>query len=441
MALCGICNLLLIIHGVVKLKKHPDPSVIYRFYERLEIGRIMDRICLLKNVIQEYAWGSYTAIPELLGRDTPSSMPQAELWMGAHPKAPSMVKSDGVWRSLLELISKNPQDILGEKVAEKFDNRLPYLFKVLAAAKPLSIQAHPCLIQAKEGFERENILKIPFDAFRRNYKDDNHKPECICAMTDFWALNGFRKISDILFLMGKICSPGLKTSLDLLREQPNSMGLRLFFKAIMTMDGKDQEAIITDTIKNVQNLTDGHPAYKWMINLHKEYPNDIGVFSPIMLNLVCLKPGEAMFLPAGELHAYLAGVGIELMANSDNVLRGGLTPKYIDVQELLNVLNFEEREINILLATEIDECECAYESLAEEFFLSVISVKEEISYHSADRRSVEIILCTDGAATITDLGRNDNVFVERGKSIIIPSVVEKYRIEGSATFYKAAVPL
>jgi mannose-6-phosphate isomerase class I len=111
------------------------------------------------------------------------------------------------------------------------------------------------------------------------------------------------------------------------------------------------------------------------------------------------------------------------------------------VQELLNVLNFEEREINILLATEIDECKCAYESLAEEFFLSVISVKEEISYHSADRRSVEIILCTDGVATITDLGRNDNVFVERGKSIIIPSVVEKYRIEGSATFYKAAVPL
>jgi mannose-6-phosphate isomerase len=160
-----------------------------------------------------------------------------------------------------------------------------------------------------------------------------------------------------------------------------------------------------------------------------------------MLNLVCLKPGEAMFLPAGELHAYLDGVGIELMANSDNVLRGGLTPKYIDVQELLNVLNFEEREINILSAGKMDACECAYESLAEEFFLSVISVKDDIGYHSADRRSVEIILCTDGSATITDLGKNDNVLVDRGKSIIIPAVVEKYRIQGSATFYKAAVPL
>jgi mannose-6-phosphate isomerase len=401
----------------------------------------MDRIRLLKNTVQEYAWGSYTAIPELLGHDAPASMPQAELWMGAHPKAPSMVKCDGVWRSLLELISKNPQDILGEKVAEKFDNRLPYLFKVLAAAKPLSIQAHPSRVQAKEGFERENRLGIPLDAYRRSYKDDNHKPECICAMTDFWALNGFRKISGIHSLMDKICPPGLKTSLDLLREQPDSMGLKNFFQALMTLDGKQQEEIIADAIKNVQNFADDNPAYQWMINLHKEYPKDIGVFAPIMLNLVCLKPGEAMFLPSGELHAYLDGVGIELMANSDNVLRGGLTPKYIDVQELLNVLNFEEREINILLAAEIDECEFAYKSLAEEFFLSVISVKEEIGYHSADRRSVEIILCTDGSATITDLGKNDNVFVERGKSIIIPEVVEKYCIEGNATFYKAAVPI
>jgi mannose-6-phosphate isomerase len=352
-----------------------------------------------------------------------------------------MVKCDGVWCSLLELISKNPRDILGEKVAEKFDNRLPYLFKVLAAAKPLSIQAHPSLIQAKEGFGRENRLGIPLDAYHRNYKDDNHKPECICAITDFWALNGFRKISGILSLMDKICPPGLKTSLDLLREQPDSMGLKFFFQAIMTMDEKAQEESIADAIKNVQNFADDHPAYKWMINLHNEYPKDIGVFSPIMLNLVCLKPGEAMFLPAGELHAYLDGVGIELMANSDNVLRGGLTPKYIDVQELLNVLNFEEREINILSAGKMDACECAYESLAEEFFLSVISVKDDIGYHSADRRSVEIILCTDGSATITDLGKNDNVLVDRGKSIIIPAVVEKYRIQGNATFYKAAVPL
>jgi len=143
----------------------------------------MKQIGLMKNIVQEYAWGSYTAIPELLGNVSPAKTPQAELWMGAHPKAPSMVKCDGNWKSLLELIEKNPLDILGEKVAEKFDNSLPYLFKVLAAAKPLSIQAHPSRDQAKRGFERENRVGIPLDAYNRNYKDDNHKPECICALS------------------------------------------------------------------------------------------------------------------------------------------------------------------------------------------------------------------------------------------------------------------
>jgi mannose-6-phosphate isomerase len=158
----------------------------------------------MKNTVQEYAWGSFTAIAELLGNGSPSKTPQAELWMGAHPKAPSMVNCDGNWISLLEFIEKNPDRILGKKVAEKFNNRLPYLFKVLAAAKPLSIQAHPSIDQAKQGFERENRQGIPLDAYNRNYKDDNHKPECICAKTRFWALNGFRKNSNIVGLMEKI---------------------------------------------------------------------------------------------------------------------------------------------------------------------------------------------------------------------------------------------
>jgi len=400
----------------------------------------MKKISLMRNTVQEYAWGSYTAIPELLGNVSPAKVPQAELWMGAHPKAPSMVKCDENWISLLELIEKNPQDILGEKVAEKFDNSLPYLFKVLAAAKPLSIQAHPSRYQAKQGFERENRQGIPIDAYNRNYKDDNHKPECICALTLFWALNGFRKISGILTLMEKICTHGLKKELDNLREQPNSTGLKNFFQSMMTMNRKRQKHIIADAVSNAQKFTDDDPAYKWMVDLHKEYPADIGVFSPILLNLICLEPGQAMFLPAGEPHAYLDGVGIELMANSDNVLRGGLTPKYIDVPELLNVLNFEERELNILQTEEINECECVYASHAEEFVLSIISVREDVIYNSSSDRSIEILLCTDGKATITDLGKNDKVVVDRGKSIIIPAIVKKYSIQGNAIFYKAAVP-
>ena len=401
----------------------------------------MMRIGLLKNTVQEYAWGSYTYIPELLGNDSPASTPQAELWMGAHPKAPSRVKCNGQWRSLAALIEKNPEEILGKAVAEKFDNRLPYLFKVLAAAKPLSIQAHPSLAQAKEGFERENRLGIPLAAHNRNYKDDNHKPESICALTSFWALNGFRKVSGILSLIEKICPQGLKRELDNLQMQPNSLGLKKFFQAMMTMDRKQQKRIIADAVTNAQKFKNNDQTYKWMIDLHNEYPADTGVFAPILLNLICLKPGEAMFLPAGELHAYLNGVGIELMANSDNVLRGGLTSKHVDVSELLNTLAFEERELNILSKEEINECEGVYFSRAEEFILSIISVRDGKAYNSSINRSVEILLCTNGDATITDLDKNDKIDLTRGRSIIIPAVLEKYRIEGKATLFKAAVPV
>ena len=400
----------------------------------------MKQISLMKNIVQEYAWGSYTAIPELLGNVSPAKTPQAELWMGAHPKAPSMVKCDGNWKSLLELIEKNPHDILGEKVAEKFDNSLPYLFKVLAAAKPLSIQAHPSRAQAKRGFERENRVGTPIDAYNRNYKDDNHKPECICALSLLWALNGFRKISDIVGLMEKICPRGLKNELDNLRGEPNSLGLKNFFQAIMTMERVRQKQIIADAITNAQKFIDDDQAYKWMIDFYREYPADIGVFSPVLLNLICLKPGQAMFLRAGELHAYLDGVGIEIMANSDNVLRGGLTPKHVDVPELLKVLNFEEREVDILIPEESSNYESIYSSSAEEFILSVISVKEGIIYNSPLDRSVEILLCTDGNATVFDFGKNDKIDIVRGRSVIIPAIVEKYSIEGKATLYKAAVP-
>ena len=401
----------------------------------------MSGICLLKNTIQEYAWGSYTAIPELLGNDSPANTPQAELWMGAHPKAPSKLKCNGKWRSLLELIDKNPRGILGEKVAQKFKNRLPYLFKVLAAGKPLSIQAHPSLGQAKEGFERENRLGIPLDAPNRNYKDDNHKPECICALSAFWALNGFRKISAMISLLDKICPPGLTKELDLLRRKPDSDGLKKFFQTVMTMDRKSQKRIVDDAVKNARPVKGDNKAYQWMINLYKEYPSNIGVLSPIILNLICLEPGQALFLPAGTLHAYLDGVGIELMANSDNVLRGGLTPKHVDVKELLNVLNFEERDVNILKMEKINSCERRYEINAQEFSLSVIAVKTDTEYYSPGKRCVEILLCTDGDAVVVDFAENNSVDIKKGMSILIPAVVEKYSIKGDAVFYKAAVPI
>ena len=401
----------------------------------------MKTIGLLKNTVQEYAWGSYTAIPELFGKDSPSNRPQAELWMGAHPKAPSMVNCEGKWISLIELIENNPIDILGKEVADRYSNRLPYLLKVLAAAKPLSIQAHPSLKQASAGFDRENRLGIPLNAFNRNYKDDNHKPECICALTPFWALNGFRKISGILSLMEKICPQNLKNELDNLRNQPDHVGLKRFFNDLMTMDPHRQKLLINDAVKNAQKLSGHDQVFEWMVNLHNEYQEDIGIFSPVILNLICLEPGQAMFLPAGELHAYLDGVGIELMANSDNVLRGGLTPKHVDVPELLKVLNFEEREINILSAQKSSDYEYVYLTPADEFELSVITDDKSIDYTSSEKRSIEIILCFDGEATINDMGKNVSVTLVSGASGVIPASVERYGIKGKGTFYKASVPV
>jgi len=398
------------------------------------------KLSILQNTVQEYAWGSHTAISDLFGKK-PSDAPQAELWMGAHPKAPSVLEYKNEILSLAEVIAKHPEDVLGKKVAEKFHDKLPYLFKVLAAAKPLSIQAHPDRKQAKEGFERENRLNIPLDAPHRNYRDDNHKPECICAMTSFWALNGFRKISDILSLMERICPEKLEKESDDLLRHPDSRGLKNLFHALMTMEPQRKKEIVANAVINARKFSADDPVSEWIIRLHNACLSDIGVLFPIFLNLICLEAGQAMFLTAGEPHAYLEGVGIELMANSDNVLRGGLTPKHVDIPELLKVLNFEEREINVLSPRKISDYESLYDTPAEEFALSVISVGKGQGNAVFLNKSVEILLCTRGAATFMEPDSGHILDVNKGISVIVPAAVGKYRIEGDASFYKASVPI
>jgi len=400
----------------------------------------MNTIGILKNPIQEYAWGSLTAIPELLGTRNRSNKPQAELWMGAHPKAPSEVEYDGKRVSLLELIDRNPEAILGKRVAQKFDNRLPYLFKVLAAAKPLSIQAHPNLQQARQGFELETTAGISLDAPHRNYRDANHKPECICALTPFWALCGFRKISDLIAYFEAICAEGMKNELAQLANNQDTAGLRRFFTFLMALDGDQRKKIISEAKPNIHERRTEDPVFEWILRLLNEYPDDIGIFSPIFLNLICLEPGQALFLAAGQLHAYLDGVGIELMANSDNVLRGGLTAKHIDVPELLRILQFDEFKVEILNPKNRRPCEFVYPSPVEEFVLSTIELKPNVAYKSEPKRSVEILLCTAGAADFIDTGRHNTISIKKGMAVIVPAVAPDYEINGKATFYKASVP-
>ncbi len=401
----------------------------------------MKQIKVLTNKIQNYSWGSHRAISELMGQKTPSDIPQAELWMGAHPKASSDIMINGAKEPLIKIIEKYPKDILGEKTAAKFNNTLPYLFKILAAGKPLSIQAHPGKKMAAEGYAKENARGIPMDAPNRNYKDENHKPECICALTPFWALNGFRKIEDILLLLEQVWCRDLENEYKLLKEHPNHNGLKSFFNALMTMETHRQKNIIEQIVKTVENLSTDNIILKWILKLNNEYPLDVGVLSPILLNLVCLNPGEAMFLHAGTLHAYLDGTGIEIMANSDNVLRGGLTSKHVDLPELLNLLDFETKEIKIILPSESDlKHEKIYKCNADEFVLSIIDLKNE-KYTSAAKRNVEIIICTSGKAEIYEKRTKKTIPIKNGGSVIIPAAVKKYFISGNSILYKAGVPM
>ena len=400
----------------------------------------MRTIGLMENTIQFYAWGSASAIPKLMEKKNPSGKPWAELWMGAHPKAPSLVNSEGRWLSLLELTRNHPHNILGRKTAKKFGDQLPYLFKVLAAAKPLSIQAHPDLNQAKQGYEREDRLAIPLDAPNRNYKDDNHKPECLCALSEFWALSGFRPVPEIITLMTAACPEGLAKELRHLKTATGSEGLKTFYSGLMSMAPQKQKQVIAETLQRIDEVSDQDSAY-WVKRLTEAYPTDIGVLSPMFLNLTCLKPGQAIFLPAGELHAYLEGLGIELMANSDNVLRGGLTPKHIDLPELLKVVNFKPRPIQLLNTTISGGNEKIFSNPASEFVLSSITVLKNTAYVSATSRSVEMLLCTNGEAVVEDKGTHQQLRMRKGQSVIIPAVVKSYTIEGRADIYKAAVPV
>ena len=400
----------------------------------------MNGVWLLENEIMDYAWGSREAISQLLGTRTPSEKPQAELWMGAHPKAPSRVLMEKGAVSLLELIRENAPSILGSSVSDRFEGKLPFLFKVLAAATPLSIQAHPNLEQAQEGFDKEDKEGIPIDAPHRNYKDRNHKPEIICALTPFWALSGFRSPEQMLALLSELNCKSLEIALTTFRANPNADGLRRFFKGLLTLSGREREVVIREAVKAALEIANPTNEIKWLLALHSHYPKDIGILSVMILNLIRLQPGEAISLEAGELHAYLEGVGIELMANSDNVLRGGLTPKHIDVPELLRVLKFTQSEVSVIRPEKSDIGELIYRTPFREFLLSSVELEENKPFRGKRERSIEIWIVTKGEVLITDLLGAPDLKAKMGQVFLISSSVSQYTILGTAALYRATVP-
>ncbi|MET4782142.1 mannose-6-phosphate isomerase, class I [Glaciihabitans sp. UYNi722] len=300
----------------------------------------------ITNTPRPYAWGSTTAIAELLGR-TPSGQPEAELWLGAHPGSPSVIldpSQTGGAADLAVWIAADPATTLGPFAAS---GRLPFLLKILAAASPLSLQAHPTPSQARAGFERENTAGVPLDAAERNYKDASAKPELIYALSpSFGALCGFRPLDEVRTLVHAL----VDASRQLEDPQPEPLeglleyldaGLRPTFEWLISSGaGVPTLVSLVTVLASSASLPDHAAELDTVRTLAGEYPGDPGIVISLLLNRVTLTAGESLYLPAGNIHAYLDGLGVELMAASDNVLRGGLTPKHIDVPELLGVLDF-----------------------------------------------------------------------------------------------------
>ncbi|MBW8820264.1 MAG: mannose-6-phosphate isomerase, class I [Streptomyces sp.] len=381
----------------------------------------MDR---LDNTVRPYAWGSTTAIPELLGV-RPTGEPQAEMWMGAHPGAPSRTGRG----TLVEVIAADPAQELGAEAVAKFGPRLPFLLKILAAGAPLSLQVHPDLAQAKEGYDDEERRGIPVDAGHRNYKDANHKPELICALTEFDGLCGFHEPARAAELLDALGVDSLKPYVDLLHAHPEEAALREVLTAVLTADRVEMAHTVTEAAAACARLGGDHAPYA---DIAHHYPGDPGVIAAMLLNHVRLQPGEALFLGAGIPHAYLSGLGVEIMANSDNVLRCGLTPKHVDVPELLRIVRFEAADPGVLRPEASPDDEEVYETPIDEFRLSRYVLPAGGATHDLTRPTPQILLCTAGSVRA---GEHE---LSPGQSVFVPAG-EKAEVSGTGTVFRATV--
>ena len=356
----------------------------------------------LEGALRPYPWGSHTLIAQLRGEPSPSPQPQAELWFGAHPAAPATVNGQG----LDEAIAADPAAALGKRVTEAHGGQLPFLVKLLAAAAPLSIQAHPSLEQAQEGFARENTEGIALNSPNRNYKDPNHKPELIVALTEFRALAGFRPVPDTAAFFAELGSAELDRYATLLPTDGEG-DLRALFTTLISLPHQPRVELIESVQRAAVELAQKRTAPEWMVEaaevyleLNQAYPGDVGVLAALLLNVLTLAPGEAAFLRAGQLHAYLSGLGVEVMANSDNVLRGGLTTKHVDVPELVKVLDFDTLE-NPRAEAVASNGGVEFQLPVDSFAVRVHSLADGETL-AIDEDGPAIVLCTSGEVRGTD---------------------------------------
>jgi len=392
----------------------------------------------LRPAIKPYAWGSRTSLAELRGVEPPGG-PEAELWMGAHPGGPSLAETASGPRPLGELIAEAPQALLGRAAMDAFGARLPFLLKILAAAEPLSLQAHPSLERARLGFAREQASGIAIDAPERSYKDDSHKPELICALTPFQALVGFRPIEDTRRLLEALGVRALAPLLEALALVPAKRALHTFFALAVTASPAYRRELAEATRIACNERQAAIPEFArelgWGARIGDLYPGDPGIVVALALNLIVLEPGQALYLPAGNLHAYLEGTGVEVMASSDNVLRGGLTKKHVDVPELLEVLDFQSAKV-VLAPSARHDGELRYLTPAREFALSRI----DLDPHGVALGNVsgpEIVVITQGEGEVRRSG--ERVPLAAGDAAFIAAQGGPVVLAGNGTAFRARI--
>jgi mannose-6-phosphate isomerase len=384
----------------------------------------------LTGVIQPYAWGSVTAIPEFLGKE-PTGRPQAELWFGAHPLAPSTVEGE----PLDKVVAHDPASVVGRASVETFGPRLPFLLKVIAAAQPLSLQAHPSREQAEAGFAREQAAGIPRDAPNRTYRDGWPKPEVLCAMVETEALCGFREPHETYELFQKLA---VASALELVK--PLAVADVAAEERLATVFGRllwltpDQRSVITEVVQAAEAVNQPSVLASFARTareLGQHYPGDPGVLAALLMNRVTLQPGDALYMPAGNLHAYLSGGGVEIMANSDNVMRGGLTPKYVNVDELLAILDFTPGFPGLITPVEESSGVWRYPTPASEFALWRIEIGGEpvtVPAGTAGR----IVVVTDGGLSVKSA--RQELHLVRGEAALL-TAGEEAMVTGRGTAF------
>ncbi len=400
----------------------------------------MSGIYRLHNPIKTYAWGSETAIPELIGIPTVPGRPVAEWWIGAHPLGPSEIEQDGGRIPLDRWIADHPEKKLGTRVLSRCSGTFPFLLKVLAAAHPLSIQVHPDREEAAAGFLRETEAGIPLDDPRRTFKDSHPKPECVCALTPFWVMCGFQPIEAIQSQFEPF-EALLPTDVLRNRSEPVSDRLRSFLRSLLEMPSHRKKQLLQALREWLEHQPTSEITTEWVLKLMGAYPEDIGSLAPLFMNVRCLKPGEALYLPPKTLHAYLEGMAIEIMVNSDNVVRGGLTPKHIDIPTLLDIVRFAPQSLDVLQGTPSGSFERVYETPEESFRLSRIELSSDASWAIPSTQGVEIFLCTEGRFDVSEWRSEDGkTTIQKGASFLIPGDCPGIQIKGSGTLFRAFVP-